>query len=199
VNFAVFDHAGNSAGDSFGTGVANFDSLFTAGTSSPAFDTSASYLYLYQTVANGNTSTGVFQNTVGVTSNRVTSFGSFTGTEFSTTVLGTPAGFANPSPASTPATATILAGQSGLTAPGSLTDGSSSVSAIFFSEVPFGGASILWGYTSNTPPAIGNTAILETTGANGAAATALPEPGAACAVMLALGAVATRKRRRAEG
>jgi len=97
VNFAVFNRTGGAAGDSFGTGVSSFDSFFAAGTSSGALDTSASYLYLYQTVANGNTSTGVFQNTVGVPQSLVSSFGSFTGTTFSTAVVGTPAGFGNTS------------------------------------------------------------------------------------------------------
>jgi hypothetical protein len=197
VNFAVFDRTSGAAGDTFDTGVSGFNSLFTAGTASGAFDTSASYLYLYETVANGDTSTPVFQNTVGVVSGLVSSFGSFTGTKFSTSVLGTAAGFGNTSPASVGASPVILSGQSGLTAP-SVSDGSSSVKATYFSEVPFGGASILWGYTSNVAPAIGNTAILESTGANGLAATAVPEPSAAFGAVMALaglGASARRNRR----
>ena len=199
VNFAVYDRTSGVAGDTFGTGVAGFDGLFAAGSTSPALDTSASYLYLYQTVANGDQNNSIFQNTVGVPSAFVTSFGSFTGTKFSTTVLGTPAGFANPSSASTPATPTILSGQSGLTgftAGNSVDKGSSSLKADFFgSEVPINGASVLWGYTSNAGPGIGNTAILETTGAGGAVATAVPEPTAAIGAVMLLGLGMRRKHR----
>lgn len=202
VNFAVYDRTSGAAGDTFGTGVSGFDSLFAAGTSSQGLDTSASFLYLYQTVANGNTSSNVFQNTVGVPSSLVTSFGSFAGTTFSTSVLGTAAGFANPSSASTGATPVILSGQSGLTGftgANSVSDGLSSVKANYFgTEVPFGGASVLWGFTSDTAPSLGNTAILESTGAGGTASTAVPEPSAALAGVLALGgfgAMARRKRR----
>ena len=195
VNFAVYDRAGGSAGDTFNTGLAGFDSLFTAGSGSAAFDTSASYLYLYQTVANGGLS--VFENTVGVVSPIVTSFGSFTGTSFSDTVLGSPAGFSNTSPASTGATPTINGSVSDAVAPSLLIDGSSSVQAYFFSEIPAGGKSILWGYTSNVAPQIGNTAILETTGANGSAATAIvPIPPALCSGGLLIGAIALAKTRR---
>ncbi|HSV13276.1 MAG TPA: hypothetical protein VLI90_03405 [Tepidisphaeraceae bacterium] len=197
VNFAVFDRTGGTAGDTFDTGLSGFDSLFVAGSSSAALDTSAKYLYLYQTVANGDTNTPVFQNTVGVVQPLVSSFGSFTGTKFSTTVLGTPAGFGNTSPASVGATPVILSGQSGLTS-GSISDGASSVKALYLTEVPVGGASTLWGYTSNYAPALGNTAILETTGANGTAATAVPEPTAAFgAVVAAIGLCTGRRKRRA--
>jgi hypothetical protein len=52
VSFAVFRRSG-VAGDVFGTGLSNFDSLFSRGSGSPAFDTTAEYLYLYQAVNDG--------------------------------------------------------------------------------------------------------------------------------------------------
>jgi hypothetical protein len=53
LNFAVFERGG-TAGDRFGTGLADFDSRFVPGANSPAFDTTARYLYLYQSVNDGN-------------------------------------------------------------------------------------------------------------------------------------------------
>jgi hypothetical protein len=51
-NFAVLDRlsGASSPGDVFGTGLPGFDSLAILGTGSPAFNTSARYLYLYQEV-----------------------------------------------------------------------------------------------------------------------------------------------------
>lgn len=53
--FAVFKNMGSLAkdGDTFGTGMKNFDKMFAGGDGfqfSPTFDTSANYLYLYQVV-----------------------------------------------------------------------------------------------------------------------------------------------------
>ena len=55
LNFAVFDRfLGNSiAGDAFGTGFSGFDSVGAPGNGSPAFDTNARYLYLYQSGSAG--------------------------------------------------------------------------------------------------------------------------------------------------
>jgi len=56
IYFAVYQRvASPAAGDTFGTGIANFDDMFREGTGinggfSPAFDTSARYLYVYQVV-----------------------------------------------------------------------------------------------------------------------------------------------------
>jgi hypothetical protein len=59
VYFSVFRNVGEIAGDTFGTGLANFDSKFEAGRSfkdsmSPRFDRKAKYLYLYQIVNDRN-------------------------------------------------------------------------------------------------------------------------------------------------
>jgi hypothetical protein len=52
VNYATLDRlAGGSApGDVYGTGMPGFDTLFVSGGGSPAFDTTARYLYLFQNV-----------------------------------------------------------------------------------------------------------------------------------------------------
>ncbi len=196
VNFAVYSTAGGTAGDTFGTGVSNFDSLFTGGSGS--LDTSASYLYVYQTVANAPSGQNVFQNTVGVVAalSWVTSYGRFDGTMFSSTVLGTGAGFSNaPSPASTGASPVILSGQSGLTSP-SMSIGSSSVKATYLSDLAYGTSSTLWGFTSNLPPHLGNTAVIEVGGANGTAPTTVPEPASLALLALAAPALALRRRKR---
>jgi hypothetical protein len=59
VYFAVFKNTGLVEGDSFGTGMANFDGKFEAGRSfkdsmSPRYDKTAKYLYLYQVVNDRN-------------------------------------------------------------------------------------------------------------------------------------------------
>lgn len=215
VNFAVYDRTGGTAGDPFGTGVAGLAGLFTPASSSPSatLDTSAAYLYLFQTVANSPTGESVFQNSVGIVpSTRVTSAGEFTGTDFSGVVLGAPAGFANPSPASTGVAPVILTGQAGLITPTTLTLGASSLLARYFvpAELLNGQQSILFGYTSNFVPTFGSTAILETTGANGTVPTPsatpappvspagpLPEPATLVVfgLMVGVGGLAARGRK----
>jgi hypothetical protein len=201
INFAVYNRTGGTAGDTFGTGLAGFDALFTPGASSGALSTGSQFLYLYQTVNNGPSSGSVpiFRNTVGVAPALVTSFGSFSATSFSTTILGTPAGFANTSPASTPATPGLVGGQTGLNSP-VITLGLSSLQATFFSELTGGTKSLLWGFTSNTGPAIGSTAIIDASGANGQVSTAaavVPLPAAAWSGLAVLGGLgAARLRRR---
>lgn len=184
VNFAVFDNTGGTSGDTFGTGISNFNSLFTAASGSAAFDTTAKFLYLYQTVNNGP-SAGSFPistNTVFVTPSLLSSYGTFTGTKFSTTVLGTPAGFGDPSTGSVPTSPVVLvSGQAGLSAP-SLTLGSSSLRALYSPELVSGAMSILWGYTSNSAPVFAATGLIDGgTTADGrapAAAVTVPEPSA---------------------
>lgn len=185
VDFAVYNHTGGTAGDTFDTGFAGFNALFTAGVGSGAFDTSAQYLYLFETVNNGpySASFPISQNSVGVTGSRVTSFGGFTSLDFSTKILGTAAGFAEPSGHSTGATP-IIAATAGSSFPLVL-DGSSSLKALFTTELNSGQESILWGYTSNYGPAFGNTGIVDGgTTADGSVPTAAvvptssPEPSA---------------------
>jgi len=49
-NFAVLNRTGGTSGDTFGTGLSNFDSYFNAGTGSGGLNTSAKYLYLFEVV-----------------------------------------------------------------------------------------------------------------------------------------------------
>jgi len=194
INFAVFDRNGGVSGDAFGTGVAGIDSLLSGGSAS--LDTSASYLYLYQTVNNGNTGSGIFQTSIGVPSTFVTSFGAFNGTTFSSSVLGTPAGFADTSPASVGASPVgLLSGQSGLTSLDLINAGSSALGAYTLSDIPVGGKSVVYGYTSNAAPTIGNAAMIEATGSNGRVALA-PEPATLSLVGLAGLTLCSRRRRR---
>ena len=73
ASFAVFDRDG-AAGDVFGTGLAGFDSLFKRGANSPTqLDTSARYLYLYQTVNDGHGNAGFATSTIDQVS--ITSWG----------------------------------------------------------------------------------------------------------------------------
>jgi hypothetical protein len=72
VNYAVFERGG-TPGDTFGTGLANFDSLFTPGVSPHMFDISAQYLYLYQNVNDGSNGNTLFQ--FGLTVGEITSLG----------------------------------------------------------------------------------------------------------------------------
>jgi hypothetical protein len=188
VNFAVYDTTGGSAGDTWGTGVANFNSLFTAAAGSGALDTTAKYLYVYQTVNNGP-SAGSFPisvNAVLVNPALVTSYGTFTGSSFSATVLGSPAGFGNPAADTTGATPGITTGQSGLNAP---TVGlrTTSLVAIFSPEIAANSKSNLWAYTSNAAPIFAQTGLLDGgTTADGRVPTAVPEPSAALLSLIGL-------------
>jgi len=190
VNFAVFDRTGGTATDPFGTGISNFTSLFTAASGSSAFDANAQFLYLYQTVNNGP-SAGAFPistNSVFVNPTLVTSYGSFTGTKFSTTVLGTPAGFSDPSTGQVPTSPVVLqSGQSGLTAP-TVILGSTSFRALFGPELAAGAQSVLYGYTSNSAPIFVNTGLIDggTTADGRAPSAAVPEPSAVVLSLIGL-------------
>jgi len=192
VNFAVLDRTGGTPGDTFGTGIANFDALFVAAAGSGALDTSAQYLYLYQTVNNGPSAAAfpISTNTVAVTPGFLTSFGTFTGTSFSTTVVGVPAGFSDPSAVQTGASPSIVSGQNGLGTP-TVILGETSLRALFNPELMAGGKSILWGYTSDRRPDIGQTGLIDGgTTSNGRVPTAtfppVPEPSAVVLSLIGL-------------
>jgi hypothetical protein len=88
VNFMVLDRIGAQTGDSWGTGITNFDSLFVAGVNgttaafSPNLDTGAAYLYLYQTVNDGTNSARIKTNSVAAREFHVTSWGHFNNVGF---------------------------------------------------------------------------------------------------------------------
>jgi len=191
INFAVYDRTtGGSAGDTFGTGLAGFDALFTAAGGSGAFNTASRYLYLYQTVNNGP-GAGSFPislNSVQVFPAFLTSYGTFTGTSFSTTVLGAPAGFNDPGTISTGAAPVVVGGQAGLVTPLILL-GSTSIRANYAPEVFANQKSVLFGYTSNQGPVIDHSGLIDggtTTDGLAASAGTVPEPSAVVLSLIGL-------------
>jgi hypothetical protein len=190
INFAVYDALGGVGAsgptDTWGTGVANFNNLFVAGSGSGALSTTSRYLYLFQVVNNGPSSASfpISTQTTSAIPALISSFGSFTGTSFGPTsapfVLGVPSGFGDPSAASVPATPAITGGVAGLIAPGSLILGSTSLKALFTTELTSGQSSTIYGFTSNVAPSVFSSAGLIDGGttADGRAPTAIPEPSA---------------------
>jgi hypothetical protein len=186
INFTVLDalSGGGSANDTWGTGVANFNTLFVAGGGSGALSTTSRYLYLFQVVNNGPSSASfpISTQTTFVNPALVSSFGSFTGATFGTTsapfIQGVPAGFGDPSVASVPSNPAITGGVAGLIAPGSLILGSTSLKALFTTELTSGQSSTIYGFTSNVAPSVFSSAGLIDGGttADGRAPTAIPEP-----------------------
>ena len=81
VYFAVLDGKDGPPGDTWGTGVKDFDTMFSAGLDSPnrTLDTSARYLYLYQVVNDSGRDSAVLQATVRllVDPRAITSWGHF--------------------------------------------------------------------------------------------------------------------------
>jgi len=208
INFAVYNTTGGTGSDPWNVGV-NMSALFVHGsTSAVNLDTTAKYLYLFQTYDNGpNASTvGISENTVGVNASYLTSFGSFAGTSFSTPVLGTPAGFGDISPASTGATPIVLSGQGGLDVPTTFTLTSGSLIANYSPEIGGGSApyeSVLWGYTSNYAPNFVIGGLLDGgTTADGYVPAAVPEPSSVVLSVIGLSAIglgAYRRRRAQRG
>jgi len=84
TSFTVLELKGD-AGDVFQTGHAGFDAAFVQGDSSPAFDTSARYLYLFQDVNLADSAadaTEVRTRVLPATSRAITSWGRFEGLGF---------------------------------------------------------------------------------------------------------------------
>ncbi len=194
IDFAVYERADGTAGDVFGTGVANFDTLFSAGLNSGKLDTSAHYLYLFQTINNGPSSGSFPIDVQGIFNSGAhpTSSGTFAGTSFSETVLGTPAGFGTPSPVETDGLPTILAGRAGLLTP-SLNQFPQYLYEVDGTGLKSGQATILWGFTSNTAgfPMAATLSGGGTLGADGGVVMpgVVPEPSS-----LALAAIGRRPR-----
>lgn len=216
ISFAVFDLAGGSAGDAFGTGFAGFDSFFAPGTSSPALNTSAgTYLYLYQIVNDGTVDEIIDNLTVrlnGHPLSSVTSWGWFGGLGFldNGVLVGDDEPLGNNGPfVDSPPAARAPADTSGtLSGPyvAALSDGvvpaavSLSGSGAFtsfkadFSEtmvlgpssVPGGSVSILVGFTSKLAPAFANASIQNGTSVNGTVASVAPAPSALVMLMSVL-------------
>jgi len=200
VNFTVLDHTGSGVGDSFGTGLAGFDATFSKGFLSGGLDTSARYLYLFETVNDGTNPLAISSNTVA--SSGVTSWGTFSGVGF--TNSGTPTAPGGPYLGGAGGASTTRGNSSGTGVTGGVPGAAflpgygpqivlnqtSSVQAEFLGGgLPAGSISYVWGYTSNLVPTFGPTNIQDGgTGAGGTVPTATPEP---CSLVLFLGVGST--------
>jgi hypothetical protein len=136
-------------------------------------------LYIYETTNNGPSASSfpISVNTVALAPPTVLSFGTFTGVAFTTPVMGAPAGFTDPSPASTGASSPTITTASGLSTP-IVTLGATSLKAFFSPELTAGKSSVLWGVTSNFAPTFLPTGLIDggTTADGTAAAPSVPEP-----------------------
>jgi hypothetical protein len=188
INFAVLNRTGGVAGDEWGTGIANFDTLFAAGTGSAALDTNASYLYLFQTVNDGSNALEISQSTVAVPNALVTSHGTFgtlgfkyNGVNVGPGVsLGTSAAAGDISPASlVGAFPSAIAVVGGVITPNTqVSGGGSQVATFLFPNLTSGGVSSLWGYTTNSAPTGFVTSSIQDggTSAVGTVPGPVPEP-----------------------
>src|SRR5262249_23215189 len=95
IYFMVLDRADGAASDTWGTGWKDFDAAFRAGMESrhvrsPALDTAARYLYLYQVVNDRKTAKGIHAASVQllVEPRCITSWGHFSGASFAAEFAG---------------------------------------------------------------------------------------------------------------
>jgi hypothetical protein len=188
VNFAVFTNTGGA--DPFGLG----DAAFYA--AAPWLDTTAAYLYLYQTVNDGGNPSAITSNTVDVVTAFVTSFGSAPGVGFNLTppvdgieTLTSPGGPwvgigtaapADPSPMFPALTPVGTAPDGSVIAPGGVgLSPPDTILAVFFpAPLAAGSQSAVWGYTSNRGPIVSSTLLVDgVSSAQGTVLVAgLPEP-----------------------
>lgn len=196
LNFAVFDTAGGTAGDHYGTGLAGIDAALAAG----GFSVTSSYLYLFQTVNEGP---DIASSSVNVSAGSVTGFGALSGLTYAQVNAANPflgplaAAAGNISPAVTGATQSeASATASGLAiGPALVSLNPTSLVATFSPAIVGTGAfSTLWGYTSNLAPTFTLGSIQDSgVAANGTVpgnvgvSSVVPEPSAA--VLAALGAL----------
>ena len=106
VYYMVLDLSRGKEGDSWGTGVKGFNSTWLAGVdfrgvSSPGLDTTARYLYLYQTVNDRNTTSAIRSTSIRllVEPEYITSWGHFQGNGFYSSSAARPAGATGIKPA----------------------------------------------------------------------------------------------------
>lgn len=192
VSFAVYDKTTSSfVGDTFGTGFSGFDATFAAGAGSAGLDTSARFLFLFTMLNNGPSAgtSSIDQTIVNASKSLLTSYGGFTGTAFNTPILGTPAGFGDPSPSSVGATPMII--NAGNNATPSISVTPTLFIATFSPLLGSGQQSILFGFTTNTAPGMSRVGVFDgntpSTNASGTApSVVVPEPSAALLLTIAL-------------
>ncbi len=191
VNFASFNKTGGVTGDTYGTGISNFDSVLTANFGANAL--TGAFLYLYQTVNTAATSPPLSQNSVGVDTTALIAKGILSAYRFqdngglvsASNPLGNTAAAAQQnSPASTGVTfsGSILTTSGAATTPSALNLGAGSLQAVYSGPtyLPANSVGSLFGYTSNLGPGVLSTGIIDGGAtANGTiygGVTVVPEP-----------------------
>jgi len=206
VNFMVVDLIGATTGE-----LNALSTKFVAASGSPGFDTSASYLYLFQTVNDGTNTLGISQNTVGVDPSQVTSYGGFKLGFTQGGILtaaggpylgGTSAAPGDPSGEITGAGGGYAANPAAV-GPSGLVLNASSLSANYNNSLAAGKVSNIWGYTSDVAPTQWTSTGIQDGGTNDQGTvpsnSRVPEP-ATLVVWSVLGAgaagIAVLRRRR---
>jgi hypothetical protein len=191
VNFAVFDTAGGSLGDHFGTGLANIDTELNAA----GFNTTSKYLYIFQVANEGP---DIASASVRVNPVTVTGDGLLAGIGFSQVTLGNRflgsvgSSPGNISPAVTDATQSEAKAvlEVALTSPALVSLTNSSLVATFNPTLSDAGSdlSALFGYTSDNMPVYGFGSIQDGgLAANGIVpTTAIPEPSSLALGLLSI-------------
>jgi hypothetical protein len=202
VDFGVFNTAGGSPGDTYGTGFAGIDAAISAGFG--ALAGTGSFLYLYE-ISNLSSNFGLLAGAVPGTSSSVLAVGTLAGKSFndaagpasSSNPFGTGAAAGNPSPASLGVMSPGIVANGAVITP-LVTSGGGSVNALFFpTDLLPGQTSALFGYMSNQAPSLGSVSI-QGSGAVGAtnaagnvlgapAVSAVPEPASVTLALIGAG------------
>jgi hypothetical protein len=178
VDFGVYNTAGGSAGDTYGTGLAGIDAAILAGFGAPAG--TGSFLYLYE-ISNKSSSFGIAAGSLPGDSSSVLAFGTLAGKSFndaagpasSTNPFGTAASPGDPSAISTGVTSPGIVVNGAVITP-LVSSGGGSVNAFFFpTSLSTGQTSALFGYMSKMAPSLALASIQGggASGGTGAAGT----------------------------
>jgi hypothetical protein len=178
VNFAILDLSGNDPTDPWGTGLQNFTKSFKKGDGSGALDTTAPYLYLYQVTNNQpKGSTDVIKTVVQslgktVVAADMTSWGYFDGLGLAdafgevyvNNVFGNTRSPGNPAKANVgvnnPSVVKIMDGVTPSKVTPQFQVGNSSFNVRWANGIKAQERSVLFGFTSNEPPAFFSDGVL---------------------------------------